>query len=220
MVEDFWRPRKATVVATQPGGVKVRIHQNNGVTNWVPAVASVTPVGTVGALVRYSREDALFVPSDLAVSFDGHTHDDRYYTEAEVNALLAARQPRALAGGAFVETTYTTAGDRVFTAAQVEFTGLTVGGGYNVSYTATFVASGTSGNASFGVQSTSNGSSSLPFTFGYGIPVTTKREHIAGYSTTRTVGGDGKITVAPVFRWNSGSVFIEAVYLTVTVTMM
>lgn len=28
----------------------------------------------------------------VQVSMDGHTHDDRYYTEAEVNSLLAAKQ--------------------------------------------------------------------------------------------------------------------------------
>ena len=37
-------------------------------------------------------EKPVYVAGEVGAAPSGHTHDDRYYTEAEVNSLLAAKQ--------------------------------------------------------------------------------------------------------------------------------
>lgn len=99
-MSDFWRLRKATVVDTMNGAVKVRIHQNDGTTDWIPSIDANVPNGTDGAVVRYSHEDSMFIPNGLDLSHVGHSHTwgeitgkPSLYTQAQVDDLLSFYRP-------------------------------------------------------------------------------------------------------------------------------
>lgn len=211
---DMWRPRKATVTAVDGSGVKVHVDGEDTARphTYTPSIDGLS-IGDAGVLHPMKGTGVgQFIPVNVPL-VPPHNHDDRYYTEAEVNALLALRRPQA--GGAFIETTYSTGSDHLLTAAKVEFTGLPVGESFGVSFTATFIASGSgSASGSFGVNAASNGSNASLFPYGYGVPISTNSPFIASFSTTRTVGGDGKIILTPVLQRNAGSIYVQAAYLT------
>lgn len=65
---DLFKPRKAMVIATRPGEVRVRIHRDDSQpARWFPTVFASTPVGTEGVLMRVNREESLFIPVNVTV---------------------------------------------------------------------------------------------------------------------------------------------------------
>lgn len=59
--------------------------------------AVTTNLGAGGAFSVFNRFGSVHVLADAVGYYTDHTHDDRYYTEAEVNGLVAAAKAEAIA---------------------------------------------------------------------------------------------------------------------------
>lgn len=207
---DATLPRQAVVDRSGNGGVWIRFAPVDATQPpvWFPSTIADLPPGWSGWVQPLPGGKGLFVASGMP----------RPYSQAETNALLAAARPIMISNGAFSSASFTTNAVHDITAASTDITGLPVGATYKVKVFVTVVASGATGTGRFGARVVGGGINGHAVPMGYGIPITTKREHSAEWTFERTVGGDGKITVVPVCERSAGTINIEAAYVTVTLS--
>lgn len=64
----MFKPRKALVVDSQIGAVRVRLQDGTEPLTWYPSLEQDTPIGDAGVLLQVNSEEYCFVPDNLPLA--------------------------------------------------------------------------------------------------------------------------------------------------------
>ena len=208
-------PRQAYVVRTEGSTVWVRFagEAATAPASQFPTTVSGLGANTTGWVYPVGGGKGLFVATGGV------------YTQAQVDALIAANKPRvkrSWTGG----VNPTTAGDYAVTsgAGPITFTGLTASASYELQWSVSFPMFAFAAARMYpGVRVTDNGGSSFHFFTGGAPdlnPATAGGETIVSwdYSATVTASGIGEVAICPAVRWVSGSPYAGVTTFAATIS--
>lgn len=211
---DDTMPRQAVVTRVDGPGVWVRFTPVDSSTPemWFPSTVAGLSVGAAGWVHPLAGGKGRFIADDVPL-VSPHNHDERYYTEAEVNALIDAYRPRTARGVNAPGVTISTAGDYLYSGSAVTFTGLVPNTNYTV-------------RADVGIRTFSTGTLFLIASTGaaimeslyQGVSEDNAFRYDSLLHTSTGSGAGGSITVTPGIRWNGGSIILTQITLTATIT--
>lgn len=202
--KSLWQRVEALVRSTLPR--QARVTRTEGSTVWVrfvdegsdapdtkfPSTVSGVPVATMGWVFTLGGKKGLFVATGIP-------------------------SPVSMATGVVQTVTASTSGTYEITTGRLVVGGLVPGKTRDVSVVVTQQAQG-GGSGRFGYRITSNGETSTYRTQALDTLANTRLPYTFGYSSRETVGDDGEISVVPTITWSSGTVNINAAFITATVS--
>lgn len=179
--------------------------------NGIEAGAQVNVTPTWGAVTGKPSE---FPP-------EPHNHDGRYYTETEVDAIIAALaipQTKGNTTPGSASISMDSAGTTVLTGGHVlTFSGLITGRTYEVTWVIS-ARNGSGGSGAYRITAEVIGNSTSMPTYGAFVHGGNLESTTGTGRTTMVPNGSGVITVAPAITRDSGSTRISQVNIVATVS--
>lgn len=202
--KSLWQRVEALVRSTLPR--QARVTRTEGSTVWVrfvdegsdapdtkfPSTVAGVPPGTMGWVITLGGRKGLFVATGIP--------------KANTNATGVVQTVIASTSGTYEVMT-----------AVLTFSGLTPGTRRDVTVSVTQQAQG-GGSGRFGYRVTTSNGSSLYRTQAVDTLASTRLPYTFGYSSSEVVGSNGEISIVPTVTWTSGTVNVNAAFITATVS--
>lgn len=189
---------------------QLRISSTSNGARWFGLVESMLVYDTAlsdAEIARISNLNEAWTWENVTAQLDPHDHDERYYTQAQVDALIAANRPKVESNGSSMAVAISSTGDHDLAAGAVTIPGLTPGASMKIigEVMLRLIGTGSGGNAAPGFKVT-DGASTTTFVF-VSLPAATtgQSQQSIRYSATITVPASGSVTLTPISRWSSGT---------------
>ena len=200
----LWQRIEALVRSTLPR--QARVTRTEGSTVWVrfvdegsdapdtkfPSTVAGAPIATMGWVLTLGGKKGLFVATGIP--------------KANTNATGVVQTVIANTSGTYEVTT-----------AVLTFSGLIPGTTRDVTVSVTQQAQG-GGSGRFGYRVTANNGSTLYRTQAVDTLASTQLPYTFVYSSSEVVGSNGEISIVPTVTWTSGTVNVNAAFITATVS--